>query len=104
VGGKTQLHVLQVFAKTSALGLDQVAVGCALDETVTAQDWLKTVAETFPGLTILTGDALYAEQDLCAAVGAGQRDYVLRLKKTSPPSTPTSPCSSRRSPAHPLSS
>lgn len=85
-----QLHVLHVFAHTSTLGLDQVAVDCALDETVAAQDWLATVAESFPGLTILTGDALYAEQDLCAAVVAGQRDYVLRLKKTSPPSTPTS--------------
>jgi hypothetical protein len=88
-----QLHVLQLFAQTSALGLDQVAVGCALDETAAAQDWLATVADTFPGLTILTGDALYVEQDLCAAVVAGQRDYLLRLKKTSPPSMPTSPSS-----------
>lgn len=87
--GSVHLHVLHVFAQASVLGLDQVAVGCALDETVAAQDWLTTVADTFPGLTILTGDALYAEQDLCAAVVAGQRDYVLRLKKTSPPSTPT---------------
>jgi hypothetical protein len=106
--GEAQLHVLHVFAQTSVLGLDQVAVGCALDcaldETVAAQDWLATVAETFPGLTILTGDALYAEQDLCAAVVDGQRDYVLRLKKTNPPSMPTSNCSSRRRPAHPLSS
>ena len=56
--GEAQLHVLQVFAQASRLGLDQVAVGCALDETVAAQDWLVTVAETFPGVTILTGDAL----------------------------------------------
>jgi hypothetical protein len=89
-----QLHVLHVFAQSSALGLDQVAVGGALDETVAAQGWLEQVAATFPGLTILTGDALYAEQDLCAAVVAGQRDYVLRLKKTNPPSMPTSRSSS----------
>jgi hypothetical protein len=44
-----------------------------LDETVAAQDWLATMAETFPGLTILTGDALYVEQDLCAAVVDGGR-------------------------------
>ncbi len=92
--GGEQLHLLHVFAQRSVLGLDQVAVGCALDETIAAQDWLATVAETFPGVSILTGDALYAEQDLCAAVVDGQRDYVLRLKKTNPPSTPMSPSSS----------
>jgi hypothetical protein len=102
--GEAQLHLLHVFAQHSALGLDQVAVGCGWDETVGAQEWLATVAADFPGLTILTGDALYAEQDLCAAVVAGQRDYVLRLKKTSPPSTPTSPSSSTSNPAHPTPS
>ena len=86
--GDAQLHVLHLFAHRSALALDQLAVGCVLDETVAAQDWLTTTAESFPGLTILTGDALYAEQDLCAAVVDGQRDYLLRLKKTNPPSTP----------------
>jgi hypothetical protein len=88
---------LHVFAQRSVLGLDQVTVGGALDEPV-AQDWLATVAESFPGLTILTGDALYAEQDLCAAVVDRQRDYVLRLTKTSPPSTPKSRSSSPPSP------
>ena len=96
--GGAQLHVLHVFAHASALALDQVAVGGALDETRGAQVWLERTAETFPGLSVLTGDALYAEQDLCAAVVAGQRDYLLRLKKTSPPPTPTSPSSSPRSP------
>ena len=99
--GTEQLHVLHVFAQSSALGLDQVAVGCALDETVAAQDWLATAAAAFPGLTVLTGDALYAEQDLCAAVVEGQRDYVLRLKKTNPPSMPMSPSSSPPSPVRP---
>jgi hypothetical protein len=98
--GAAHLHVLHVFAQGARLGLDQVAVGCALDETVAAQDWLATVAETFPGLTILTGDALSAEQDLCAAVVAGQRDYLLRLKKTSPPSMPMPSSSFAPSPAH----
>lgn len=92
--GETQLHVLHVFAHASTLALDQVAVGCALDETVAAQDWLAHVAADFPGWTILTGDALYAEQDLCAAVVAGQRDSLLRLTKTSPLSIPIANCSS----------
>jgi hypothetical protein len=99
--GTEQLHVLHVFAQSSGLGLDQVAVGCALEETVAAQDWLTTVAAAFPGLTVLTGDALYAEQDLCAAVVAGQRDYVLRLKKTNPPSMPMSLSSSPPRPVRP---
>lgn len=102
--GTEQLHVRHVFAQTSALGLDQVAVGCALDETVAAQDWLATVAAAFPGLTVLTGDALYAEQDLCAAVVEGQRDYVPRLKKTNLPSMPMSPSSSPPSPVRPTPS
>lgn len=89
-----QLHVPHVFAHRRALAFDQVAAGTAPVETMTAQDWLATAVDAFPGLTVLTGDALYAEQDLCAAVVAGQRDYVPRPKKTSPPSTPTSPSSS----------
>jgi hypothetical protein len=101
--GESQLHVLHLFAHTSALALDQVAVGCALEETEAARDWLAQVAVAFPGVSILTGDALYAEQDLCAAVVDGQRDYVLRLKKTSPPSMLTSPSSSPRL-VHPISS
>jgi hypothetical protein len=100
--GRTQLHVLHLFAHDSVLALDHVAVGGALDETLGAQDWLAHAAETFPGLTILTGNALYVEQDLCAAVVNGHRDSVLRLKKTSPPSTPTSRCSSRPSPVPPM--
>ena len=102
--GEEQLHVLHLFAHTSALALDQVAVMTVPEETQAAQDWLAQVADTFPGVTILTGDALYAEQDLGAAVVAGQRDYVLRLKKTSPPSTPMSNSSSPRSPVRPTPS
>jgi hypothetical protein len=99
--GTEQLHVLHVFAQSSGLGLDQVAVGCALEETVAAQDWLTPVAAAFPGLTVLTGDALYAEQDLCAAVVAGQRDDVLRLKTTNPPALPMSLSSSPPRPVRP---
>lgn len=80
--GGTPWHVLHLFAHSSALGLDQVAIGSALDEPAAARDWLATAADTFPGLRILTGDALDVEQDLCAAVVHGQRDELLRLKKT----------------------
>jgi len=102
--GTEQLHVLHVFAQTSALGLDQVAVGCALDETVAAQDWLATVAAAYPGLTVLTGDALSAEQDLGAAVVDGQRDYLRRLKKTRASSLPMPRSSSPPRPVPPMPS
>jgi hypothetical protein len=94
-----QLHLLHLFAHGSALALDQLPVPSVPDETQAAQDWLATVAATFPGLSILSGDALYAERDLCAAVVDGQRDYVLRLKKTKAPSMRTRSSSSALSPA-----
>jgi DDE_Tnp_1-associated len=102
--GEAQLHVLHVFAHRSVLALDQVAVATVPAETQAAQDWLAQVADTFPGLTILTGDALYAEQDLGAAVVAGQRDYVLRLKKTRASSLPTPNSSSPPRPTPPTRS
>jgi hypothetical protein len=102
--GAAQLHVLHVFAHRSALALDQVAVATGPEEPRAAQDWLAQVADTFPGLTILTGDALFTEQDLGAAVVAGQRDYVLRLKQTRAPSLLTPCSSSPRSPVPPTPS
>lgn len=94
------LHVLRAFAQHAGLGLDQVRCAPLRGEIAAATDWLDEVADVFPGLAILTGDALFAERSLCAAVVAGQRDYVLRLKKTGPSSSPTSPASSP-SPARP---
>jgi len=93
-------RVLGAFAQHAALALDQAPAAPLQGEVTAATAWLADVAGTFPGLAILTGDALFAEQSLCAAVVAGQRDYVLRLKKTSPPSSPTSRSSSP-SPARP---
>jgi len=98
----TPLHVLRAFAQHAGLGLDQALAAPLRGEVSAAMAWLDEVADAFPGLAILTGDALFAEQSLCAAVVAGQRDYVFRLKKTSPPSSPTSRSSSP-SPARPTS-
>lgn len=90
----TPLHVLRAFAQHAGLGLDQALAAPLRGEVSAALTWLDEVAGAFPGLAILTGDALFAEQSLCAAVVAGQRDYVFRLKKTSQPSSPTSRSSS----------
>ena len=96
----TPLHVLRAFAQHAGLALDQARAAPLQGEVAAATAWLEEVAGAFPGLAILTGDALFAEQSLCAAVVAGQRDYVLRLKKTSRPPSPTS-SSSSPSPARP---
>ena len=102
--GGEQLHVLHVFAHRSALALDQVAVGCALDETPAG-----------PGLAGAGGRHLSGADDLdrrCAlrragsvcGGGRGRTRLLLRLKKTKAPSTPTSPSSSPPSPAPPTPS
>jgi len=88
------LHVLRAFAQHAGLALDQAPATTLRGEVAAATAWVTELADAFPGLAILTGDALFAEQSLGAAVVAGQRDYVWRLKKTSPPSSPTSPGSS----------
>lgn len=76
------LHVLQVFAHRGALALDQAAAAPLRGEPAAARAWVEQVAAAFPGLRVLTGDAIFAEQDLCAAIVADQRDYLMRLKKT----------------------
>jgi len=98
----TPLHVLRAFAQHAGLALDHAPATRLRGETAAAATWLDEVADAFPGLAILTGDALFAERSLGAAVVAGQRDYVFRLKKTSPSSSPMLPSSSPR-PARPMS-
>ncbi len=90
------LHVLQVFASQGALALDQLAAAPLWGEPEAAQAWLETVAHVFPGLHVLTGDAIFAERDLCAAIVADQRDYLVRLKKTNSRSMPIPSCCSAR--------
>lgn len=82
--GDDPAHVLHVFAHRGALALDQVAVGPLADEVGAAEAWIATLAREFPGLAVLTADALYADRDLCAAIVAQDYAYLLRLKKTSP--------------------
>lgn len=59
------------------------------------------MASLFPGLTVLTADALSADQDLCAAIVGQDYAYLLKLKKTRKRSLLTSRISSRRRPSHP---
>lgn len=87
-------HLLHLFAQEATLILDQLLLGSVRDEVTAADAWIATVAGQFPGLAVLTADALYADQDLCATIVAQDYDYLLRLKKTKPPSSRMSSSSS----------
>jgi len=84
--GAGPTHLLHLFAHESALVLDQLLVDTVRDEVAATKRWITTLAATFPGLSVLTADALYADRDLCAAIVAQEYAYLIRLKKTSSPS------------------
>ena len=88
-------HLLHLFAQESALVLDQLLVDSVRNEVSAAEQWISTLAASFPGLSVLTADALYADRDLCAAIVAQEYAYLIRLKKTNSVSSPT-PSSSLR--------
>lgn len=81
--GAGPTHLLHLFAHESALVLDQVLVDAVRDEVAATKTWITALADTFPGLRVLTADALYADRDLCAAIVAQEYAYLIRLKKTS---------------------
>lgn len=82
-----QLGLVHLFVHQARLILDQVPATYHLDEVKATQRWVEEVAREFPGLSVLTGDALLADRTLCAAIIAGGQDYFLKLKKTDPPYT-----------------
>ena len=88
--GGVLLRVLNVFATESRLVLDQVELARHVEERRAAKAWVPRLLARFPALAILTGDAQYAEQSLCAALVAAERHYVLKVKKTSTRYTPPS--------------
>jgi hypothetical protein len=101
--GGRQLHVLHLFATHSRVALDQVPVTDRRNEVKATQTWIEQIAEQFPGLTVLTGDALLADRTLCQAIVDSGRDYLFRVKKTNRISTKHA-CSSSPTPrAYPTS-
>lgn len=82
--GGEQLRVLHLFSQASAVALDQVAVKGHLDGPRAAQAWIEQVAGRIEGLKVLTGDALYADADLCQAIVDQGKDYLVKLKKNWP--------------------
>ena len=48
------------------------------------REQLGPLFERYPGLRLLTMDALYAERDLCQAIVGHGRDYLVRIKGNHP--------------------
>ena len=48
------------------------------------REQLGPLFESYPGLKLLTMDALYAERDLCQAIVSCGRDYMVRIKGNQP--------------------
>lgn len=80
--GADPLHLLHLFAQQSAVVLDQLPVSKAKGEVSGAKAWIDEMATYYPGLSVLTADALYADRDLCAAIVAQDYAYLIKLKKT----------------------
>lgn len=93
--GEQPLRLLHVYAHESALLLEARELPSHVAEASTAQVWVEALGARFPGLLLLTGDAAYADQSLCQAIVQAQRNYLVRVKKTNPPSSPKSRNSSR---------
>ena len=48
------------------------------------REQLGPLFERYPGLGLMTMDALYAERDLCQAIADHGRDYLVRIKGNQP--------------------
>ena len=48
------------------------------------KEQLGQLFENYPGLRLLTMDALYADRDLCQAIVSHGRDYLVRIKGNQP--------------------
>lgn len=82
-----QLRLLHLFARKGALALDQAEVSEGAGEIAGAEGWVRQMAGEFPGLKLLTGDALFAERSLCETIVEAEKDYLIKLKKTRGSST-----------------
>ena len=60
------------------------------------REQLAPLFERYPGLRLLTMDALYAERDLCQAIVGHGRDYLVRVKGNQPTVLPGRNLGSRR--------
>jgi hypothetical protein len=79
------LHCVNVFAYEVRLALADWPVGEGRStEPDVLREHLDELLTAFPGLRILTGDAVYCQRPLARAIVEAGRDYVLAIKENQP--------------------
>jgi len=79
------IHVLNVFAHGAKLCLADWPVGGEkATEPAVLRAHLDELFATYPSLRVLTGDALFCQRSLAAAIVGAGREYVLAVKDNQP--------------------
>ena len=78
------LVMVKVLAHDLKLCLAQWPASEKRYEPAVLREQLGRLLEDYPGLGLLTMDALYAERDLCRAIVSHGRDYLVRIKGNQP--------------------
>ena len=78
------LELVNVLAHDLKLCLAQWPLSERRYEPAVLRDQLGPLFERYPGLQVLTMDALYAERDLCGAIVTLGKDYLVRIKGNRP--------------------
>ena len=83
-GNGNPLVMVNVLAHDLKLCLAQWPAAEKRYEPAVLREQLGQLFESYPGLRLLTMDALYAERDLCRAIVSYGRDYLVRIKGNQP--------------------
>ena len=78
------LVMVNVLAHDLKLCLAQWPASEKRYEPAVLREQLGPLFERYPGLGLLTMDALYAERDLCQAIADQGRNYLVRIKGNRP--------------------
>ena len=83
-GNGNPLVIVNVLAHDLKLCLAQWPASEKRHEPGVLREQLGPLFERYPGLRLLTMDALYAERDLCQAIVGHGRDYLVRIQENQP--------------------
>jgi hypothetical protein len=78
------LGILSVFAHDLKVCLAQWVVSDKEAEPTVLKEHLRELFAAFPGLQVLTGDALFAQRPLCILLVEAHRGYLFRIKGNQP--------------------
>jgi hypothetical protein len=79
------VHVLNVFAHDLKVSLGEWAVGAGKEtEPEVLKAHLAELFTRYPGLTLLTGDAIFTQRPLAELIIEAGRDYLLAVKDNQP--------------------